>query len=130
MTAVLSLAFAGCTLTGGSTVVVGNAHPPIDPAQVRLYVDLPVRYEKLALLSADSRNAFASEQNLSDAAISRIKQEAARVGANGVLIEGMGNYEIGSSGAIVAVSRSTAIGVASVRTGKQVTGVAIFVPPN
>jgi len=121
---------AGCTLTRGSTVLVGNAHPPVDAAQVRLYVDLPAHYEKVALLSADSRNDFASQQNLTDAAIARIKSEAAKVGANGVLIDGLGNYEIGSSGAIVAVNRTSAIGVAGVRTGKQVTGVAIFVPTN
>jgi hypothetical protein len=93
-----------------------------------LYVDLPKHYEKIALLSADSRNDFASQQNLSDSAIARIKSEAAKVGANGVLIEGMGNYELGASGAIVQLPRSrTMVGVSAARTGKQVSGIAILV---
>jgi len=124
----MSLALVGCTLTRGSAIVIGAVRQPIDPAQVRLYVDLPAHYEKVALLTADSRNDFASQQNLTDAAIERVKKEAAKLGANGILIDGVGNYEIGASGAIVALNRTSAIGVAGVRTGKQVSGVAILVP--
>ena len=122
---------SACTLTRGSSVLVGTSRPAIAPSQVRLYTDLPAKYEKVALLSADSRNDFASQQNLTDAAIERLKKEAAQLGANGILLDGIGNYQIGTGGVIMAntTGNFTAGTFGSVnRTGKAATGVAIFVP--
>ena len=126
---------AGCTLTRGSHVLIGNAHPPTTAAQVRLYTTLPAMYEKIAYVSADSRNDFASEQNLSDHAIERLKEEAAKVGANGLLLNGIGNYQVGSSGVAIIPNYGkgyTATGVVGVdaRIGKEATGLAIWVPQN
>lgn len=125
---VVVFALVGCTLTRGSSVLVGSARPPIDPSGVKLYLDVPKKYEKVALLSADSRNDFASQQNLTNAAIDRLKKEAAKVGANGILLNGIGNYQIGSSGVVVA-NPGSPIGTAVVnsRTGKEATGLAIYV---
>lgn len=122
---------AGCTLTRGSSVLLGTLRPAIDPSQVQLYAELPVNYEKVALLSADSRNDFASQQNLSNAAIDRLKREAAKLGANGVLLDGIGNYQVGTTGIVTANTAGTftAGTVAGVtRTGKAATGIAIHVP--
>lgn len=123
----------GCTLTRGSYVLIGTAHPPTTAAQVRLYTTLPPMYEKIAFVSADSRNDFASEQNLSDHAIERLKEEAAKVGANGLLLNGIGNYQVGSNGAFIIPnyrSGSPAFGVASMNAsiGKEAKGLAIWVP--
>lgn len=123
-----AFALVGCTLTRGSSVVVGTARPAIDPSKVKLYLELPKKYEKVALLSADSRNDFASQQNLTNAAIDRLKKEAAKVGANGVLLNGIGNYQIGASGVVVANPGSPAgTAVVNTRTGKEATGLAIYV---
>lgn len=127
--AILALfSVASCTLTRGSSVLIGTAHQPTDPARVKLYTELPKQYEKVALLSADSRNDFASQQNLTNAAIERLKKEAAKVGANGILLNGIGNYQVGSSGVIIAnPSSATGTSVMNTRTGKEATGVAIYV---
>ena len=122
---------SACTLTRGSSVLLGNSRSAIDPAQVKLYTELPAKYERVALLSADSRNDFASQQNLSNAAIERLKKEAAKLGANGILLDGIGNYQVGTSGIITAntngsFTAGTFGGIT--RTGKAATGVAIFVP--
>ncbi len=122
---------SACTLTRGSSVLVGTSRPSIDPAQVRLYTELPIKYEKVALLSADSRNDLASQQNLTNAAIERLKKEAAKLGANGILLDGIGNYEVGTTGIITAnTTGSYTFGTFGgvTRTGKAATGVAIFVP--
>lgn len=121
-------AVAGCTLTRGSSVLIGTARQPTDPAGVKLYTELPKQYEKIALLSADSRNDFASQQNLTNAAIERLKKEASKVGANGILLNGIGNYQVGSSGVIIANPGSAAgTSFMNTRTGKEATGVAIYV---
>lgn len=124
-------ALTACTLTRGSSVLIGTSRPAIDPAQVKLYTDLPAEYEKVALLSADSRNDFASQQNLTDAAIQRLKREAAQLGANGILLDGIGNYQVGTGGIITAntTGNFTSGTIGSItRTGKMATGVAIYVP--
>lgn len=127
------LAFlAGCTLTGGSRVVIGNTRPPVNPADVRIYTELPANYQKIAIVSANARNDFASQQNLSDHAIERLKEEAAAVGANGILLNGFGNYVVGSSGMVNVIQTSphTAFGEGAMitRTGKEAEGLAIYVP--
>ena len=96
---------------------------------MRLVTTLPERYERIALVSADSRNDFASQQNLSDAAIRRLKEEAAKVGANGVLLNGIGNYQVGASGIVVPTAGGPILtGAMNSRTGKEATGVAIYIP--
>ena len=129
---VATVVLAGCTLTRGSHLVIGSTRAPTDPADVRIYTQLPAKYEKIAMVSADSRNDFASQQNLSDHAIERLKEEAAKVGANGILLNGFGNYAVGSSGMVNVLQTSphTAFGVGGMatRTGKEAEGLAIYVP--
>jgi hypothetical protein len=130
----VALLVTGCTLTRGSYVLIGTAHPPTTASQVTLYTTLPPMYEKIAFVSADSRNDFASEQNLSDHAIERLKEEAAKVGANGLLLNGIGNYQVGSSGVAIIPNYGngyTTTGVVGMdaRIGKEAKGLAIWVPP-
>lgn len=124
----IAAALCSCTLTRGSSVQVGTSRAPIDASRVKLYTTLPAKYEQVALLSADARNDFASQQNLTDNAIERLKKEAAKLGANGILLEGIGNYQIGSNGVVIANPGSPVLlGTTTTRTGKEAKGVAIFV---
>lgn len=127
----IALTLGACTLTRGSSVVVGTKRPAISPAAVKLYTVLPAKYEQIAIISADARNDFASQQNLSDNAIQRLKAEAAKVGANGILLNGIGNYQVGSSGVVIAqpnmMGGITGTAVTNTRSGKEATGVAIYV---
>ena len=127
----LMVFLSGCaaTLTRGSSVVVGNARTPINTSEVKLYTKLPARYEEIAIVSADSRNDFDTKQGLSNAAIERLKEEAAKVGANGILLQGIGDYTVGSSGMIMVPNSSNyAMTASNVRTGKEAKGMAIYVP--
>ena len=88
----------GCNVTGGSRIVVGPARPAIAEESVKIYFRPPARYEEIALLNATSKNAFASDQSLTDSVLRRMKRDAARLGANGVLLQGVGSQQIGSVG--------------------------------
>jgi uncharacterized protein YbjQ (UPF0145 family) len=129
---VATVVLSGCTLTRGSHLVIGSTRAPTNAADVRIYTELPAKYEKIAMVSADSRNDFASQQNLSDHALERLKEEAAKVGANGILLNGFGNYVVGSSGVVNVLQTGphTAFGVGGMvtRTGKEAEGLAIYVP--
>jgi hypothetical protein len=123
----------GCA---SSHVMVGNARPPISPDQVRLYTHPPEKYEEIAIIDSSSKGSFAiTQQGRTDAVIARLKDEAAKLGANGILIQGMGNAYGGSvttGTGTATTSGHTAYGVG---TGlsvpvmiKEGSGVAIYVP--
>lgn len=130
--------FCGCST---SHVLVGKQRAPIDPSLVKLYLRPPLKYEEVALLSADSNGSFKfSGQGRMDAAIGRLKREAAKLGANGILLSGAGDRYAGSvgigSGAATAYGTdngATAFGAGTSFSApvliKAASGVAIYVPP-
>src|SRR5215470_10989710 len=87
------LAAAAVCLTACATshVMIGKARPPISPDVVQVYTRPPnVPYEEIARLDTSSSMSFAfTAQGKTDAVISRLKAEAAKLGANGVLLEGI-----------------------------------------
>ncbi|RBB12365.1 hypothetical protein BRN92_02440, partial [Xanthomonas oryzae pv. oryzae] len=73
---------AGCA--SSSKVMLGQARAPIDPAQVRVYSKAPVGSVEIAQLESTSAAGFGT-QGQTDAAVQRLKREAAKLGANGVV---------------------------------------------
>jgi hypothetical protein len=132
--AVVAVLLPGCSTS--SHVMIGTARPPISPESVRIYLQPPPRYEQVAALDATSQASFAitSQQNM-DRAMARLKEEAAKLGANGVLLQGVQDQQTGSIGTGVGSSSygpgsSTGVGVGGSFgiTNKAAHGIAIFVP--
>ena len=75
-----------------SHIIVGETRAPVSPSQVKIYLDYPEEYEKIALIDAGSNFAFKDPailftyQSKMDKVIERLKIEAAQLGANGILI--------------------------------------------
>ena len=87
LVAVLSL--AGCAAS--SAVVVGKVRSPIPAADVKLYLSPPKKYEQVAMLDASSKNSWAvTDQGKMDVVVQRLKEEAAKLGANGILVQSTG----------------------------------------
>ena len=132
--AALAVLLLGCATS--SHVMIGTAHPPISPESVRIYLQPPEQYEQIATLDASSQGSFAltSQQNM-DKAMARLKEEAAKLGANGVLLQGVQDQQSGSIGTGVGSSSygpssSTGVGVGGSFGiyNKAAHGIAIFVP--
>ena len=133
--AVLSLAIAALGACASSAVLVGKARPAIAPEHVKLYLRPPKKYEEVALLEASSKASFAvTDQGKMDAVIQRMKVEAAKLGANGILLQGTGNEYSGSVN--TGVGSATVSGKTAFGTGfgtsvgimqKAGNGIAIFV---
>ena len=121
---------AGCTTTH---VIVGNPRPPISPELVRVYFTPPPHFEEIALISSDSLGAFRiTNQGKIDAALKRLKEEAASLGANGIIIQGMGEkgaVTVGSATAQNHGNTTTAEGFSVTRTGdiKTMSALAVWV---
>jgi hypothetical protein len=120
-----------------SHVLVGTARPPILPAEVRVYSHPPANFEEIAVLDASSKSMFSGGgQKTTDKVVERMKGEAAKLGANGIILEGFDERQTGSIGTGVgsdSYSRSSSVGVGVggslgifKTTGK---GRAIYVPP-
>ena len=121
---------AGCA--GSSKVMLGQARAPIDPAQVQIYRTPPAGSQEIAQLESKSAVGFGT-QGQTDAAVAGLKREAAALGANGVVLLG-----VGSSGSPVGMSVGAGsygrhsgggLSVGIPTTQKQAAGVAIYVPP-
>jgi hypothetical protein len=130
----LTMMLLGCATS--SHVMIGTARPPISPESVRVYVQPPEKYEEIATLDTSSQGSFAitSQQNM-DKAIARMKEEAAKLGANGILLQGVQDQQSGAIGTGVGSSSygpgsSTGVGVGGSFGiyNKVAHGIAIFVP--
>jgi len=87
---VSALLLAGCA--GTSRLMISPARPAIAPEQVQVYMQPPQgRYVEIALLETASGPLTYGEQNKTDAVIEKLRAEAARLGANGILLQGMGS---------------------------------------
>ena len=119
----------GCA--SSSRVMLGQAYAPTDPAQVRIYTTPPAGSIEIAQLESSSAVGFGT-QGQTDAAVARFKREAAALGANGVVLMGVGSTPsaggmsvgAGSFGGNVAGG----IGIGIPTTQKRAAGVAILVP--
>lgn len=87
---------AGCAST--SRVMISPARPAIGPEQVRVYfVPPPGRYVEIALLETSSGAFTYGEQNKLDSVLGKLRVEAGKLGANGVLVQDTANGYRGSS---------------------------------
>jgi hypothetical protein len=130
LTAVLLV--SGCA--GSSRVLVGQTRPPIDPSQVRIYTSVPPGSQEIAQIESSSAIGFGT-QGQTDAAVARLKSEAAALGANGVVL--MGVASSGSSGGGVSVGGGSwgsssygGVGIGIPTQQRKAAGVAIWVPPD
>ena len=136
--ALLTLVLAACA---SSHVLTGRARPPIDPAQVRVYFAPPPNgYEEIAILESASGAFTYGEQNKMNSVIRKLRAEAAKLGANGVLFQGTEEGYGGGSGVSVGAGggrfggrsfTSGGIGVDISPTQKYARGIAVYVanPP-
>jgi len=102
--------FSGCN--SSSAVLVGTARAPIAPQLVKIYYQAPSNFEVVAIIDATGKSGW-TDQGKMDGAVTALREKAAALGANGVLVEKvfdqMNTYQ-GNSG-----------------TEKKIHGKAIFV---
>ena len=100
-----------------SHIIIGETQVPIYYRDVKVYIDYPNNYEKIAIVEASSDLAFKdisieiTHQQKTNKALDRLKKEAALLGANGIVLQkistetkqhfnlydnGKGNYNLSS----------------------------------
>ena len=115
----LLLTLAGCAT--GSAIVVGQVREPIDPNNVKLYLEAPENYETIGIVKASS-DAGWTEQDSVNYAVEELKNQAAKLGANGVFLETTGEQT-----STVIGGQGTGYLYAIPVSAQTVSGKAIFV---
>jgi hypothetical protein len=119
MVAIAALAAfaAGCSTSGSSVLIgEGGSYPATDPASIRLLVQPPERkHEIIALVEGEAAtDDYFTKPRTEAAAIAAMKEEAARIGANAIVLTGKGTRPYGQ----VSIGNTTGTAYGSV-TGSQ-----------
>jgi len=115
----LAIFLTGCA--SGSAIITGTTRSVTDPKTVKLYLEEPSRYEVIGIVEASSDSGWTA-QSSQNYAVEELKKQAAKIGANGVLLMNTGEKNstvFGTSGA--------GIFWAAPITAKTVSGKAIYV---
>lgn len=113
---------------GGSHILIGQARTPISIAQVKIYTTPPNNFEEIAIVEGSSKGTFATtNQQKTNQALEFIKEEAAKLGANGVLLTGYG--EISSGSGVVVTPTNSTVGALVIGSHVSLQGKAIYVKP-
>ncbi len=118
-------------------MLTGPARPPISPMEVKIYSQSPPAYQEIAVIDASSKSMFTpGGQKAMDKVIARLRARAARLGANGLILEGFSDDEdlsIGGGVGTDSYSRRSSISLGAgaslgvfKKTGK---GLAIYIAP-
>ena len=97
-----SIALVGCTNTEGSYIITGVKRPEAKPENVKLYLTAPANFDVIGLVS--SQGDGWSDQGKQDAAIEELKEQAAKIGANGLLLAGTGQKTGSAGGALMGTT--------------------------
>lgn len=127
-----TIALAACATS--SQVLIGTARPAIAPEEVGVLRQVPEQFEEIAEIEASSGASLRSAQDKLDLAIEALKKEAARVGANAIVLDA---YDPGAPTVSAAISKTSTMSDGSVvdlgldsssRLSEFVRGLAIYVP--
>jgi hypothetical protein len=117
--------------------LIGTARAPIPADQVQLYTETPLRpYERIAVVSASSKRSWSfTFEGKAQVVVRRLKEEAGKLGANGVLLEGISEESGAAIGTDIGRSyegpRGTidvGVGVSTLTLQRYGRAIAIYLP--
>lgn len=120
LVAIALVALAGCA--SGSALVTGKIRPTIeDHMAISILTEMPEGAEEIAIVKASSDSGWTQQGSL-DYAVEELKKQAAKVGANAVILTGRD-----TSGQTVGVPMSSGGTVIATSEVEIVEGIAVWV---
>ena len=129
-----SVCLAACV---SSHQLIGTARVPVSADRVQLYTEAPPRpYERIAVVSASSKRSWSfTFEGKAEVVVRRLKEEAGKLGANGVLLEGISDEAGAAIGADVGSAyegpRGTidlGVGASTLTLQRYGRAIAIYLP--
>jgi hypothetical protein len=126
------------TACGTSHVLIGSPRARVAPDQVRIYLEpIARKYEEIAVVRASSRYSLSlTAVGKGDVVIRRLQEEAAKLGANGLLLREIGNGNDSTVGAGFAMDLPGDRGAVGIGVGTTAfetrygSGIAVYVDPD
>ena len=112
------ISFIISSCASGTALVTGTQHPETSPESVILYTEPPANYKVIGIVTASSDSGWTDQGSL-EYALKEIKKQAAKIGANGILLE---NVSQSTSGGVYYY------GVYFPSSSQNLTGKAIYIP--
>ena len=134
LTLASTVVLAACATS--SHALIGAARPAIAPEEVRVLPQVPEQFEEIAEIKATSGVSLRSAKDKWEQAIEALRKEAARLGANAILLE-YDDDNTGDTTVLTSVGGTTRMSDGSVvdfdfdsstRLSESVRGLAIYVP--
>lgn len=119
------VALSGCA--SGSSIVTGRQRPEISISSVVLYLQPPPVYETVGLVEATSVIGATKQQDM-DMAVEELKRRAAKLGANGVLLQNTQSTTGSNSGTFYSSGTGVGFWSGGYANTASVSGIAISVP--
>ena len=121
----IMLAVAGCTR--GNVLITGTKRTPIQPTEVTIYLEPPRGdYEIIGLVSAESEAGWTWDDALNNA-VGELKEQAAKIGANGVILGDAGMKSYGAVGMMNMGAYGLGTFMAASADTQAVKGRAIYI---
>ena len=118
-----TLTISGCA--GGSARVIGETKPALeDWTSVIVLTEMPEGAEQIAIVKASSVIRRSAQKSLDDA-VDKLKRQAAKVGANVVVLVSQSRSSLSSASR--GVETGTGFGATE---AQNVEGVAVYLPAN
>ena len=119
------LLIGGCA--SGSSIVTGQKRAPIDPAQVKVLLQMPPNHEVIGLVQSKSMGGM-TEQDRQNYALDELKKQAADIGANAVVLNTAGE-EVTTGATFIPQPYGGGMFVPYQSRQKTLSGTAIYVAP-
>src|ERR1035437_2328095 len=104
-------------------VVVGQVRPATNPDSIKTYLNPPKKFDVIAVITTDSNASFRfGAQGKVNAAMGRARKDAAKLGANGLLLQELGESGSVSIGSGTATAYGTGNAVTATGTSFGVSG--------
>ena len=117
--------------------IIGTARAPVSADRVQLYTEAPLRpYERIAVVNASSKRSWSfTFEGKAEVVVQRLKEEAGKLGANGVLLESISDESGVTIGGDVGTAyegpRGTidvGVGASTLTLQRYGRGIAIYLP--
>ena len=110
----------------GTVLLTGKARTPISPDDVVLYTTAPAHYEVIGIVNAHNSHGWTDQGRL-EKAVAELKSQAAGVGANGIILQGVSTNSSGAVGVGVPTGGGGMVFAAGGGHDQAVSGTAIYV---
>jgi len=114
----------GCAT--GTTLITGVKRVAISFEKVKIYHSAPANYEVIGVVKASSEMGWTDQESL-DMAVEEVKKQAAKIGANGIILEKMGKESSGSYGNFFSNGYGGGFFVGGEAYTQSISGTAVYV---